>query len=185
MSVSLAYSQNRHQQRAETYLNNKGEITFSFKVESLNELKDFSNQLSIVNIDKESKTVKAWANNEQFDAFLRLNIPFEVDPIDNEARDVQMTSTAYQRTNTLTFPLTAYPTYADYAQQMADFAADNPSICELVDIGGTGEGAGGGNKRLLFIKLSDNVSTQEQEPRVMYTSSMHGDEIAGYPMMLI
>ncbi|MFI1770379.1 M14 family zinc carboxypeptidase, partial [Thalassobellus citreus] len=36
----------------------------------------------------------------------------------------------------------------------------------------------------LFVKISDNVTTDEQEPKLMFTSSMHGDEIAGYPMML-
>ena len=80
---------------------------------------------------------------------------------------------------TLTFPLSAYPTYAEYASQMSDFATENPSIAELVDIGDTNNG-----KDLLFIKLSDNVVAREQEPRVMYTSSMHGNEIAGFPSML-
>ncbi|MCX7549862.1 M14 family zinc carboxypeptidase, partial [Xanthomarina sp. F2636L] len=84
----------------------------------------------------------------------------------------------------LTFPLTAYPTYADYATQMQEFAINHPDICELVDIGGTTEGVGGGNKRLLFLKLSDNIGTEEAEPKVMYTSSIHGDEITGYPLML-
>lgn len=184
MSFSLVFSQNKLQQLTETYLNKKGEITFTFKVKSQSDLLNLSNQLSIVNFDKQTKTVKAWANQRQFNAFLERNIPYNVHEEDNEIGEVVMTSEIHNRANTLTFPLTAYPTYADYAQQMADFAADNPTICELVDIGGTGEGVGGGDKRLLFIKLSDNVSSQEQEPRVMYTSSMHGDEIAGFPMML-
>ena len=79
-----------------------------------------------------------------------------------------------------TFPLTAYPTYADYVAMMNDFATSNPSLCKVENIGATDEG----DKSLLFVKLSDNVNQNEQEPRVMYTSSMHGDEIAGYPMML-
>ncbi|RKE98899.1 putative secreted protein (Por secretion system target) [Ichthyenterobacterium magnum] len=186
LCFNFTFSQNKHKDKAESYLKAKGEITFTFKIKNQSDLKSITSQLSIVNFDSKTQTVKAWANENQFKEFLRRNIPFKVDAIDNEIGPVQMSSSnsVLYRANNLTFPLTSYPTYADYAQQMANFAADNPSICELVDIGGTVEGAGGGNKRLLFIKLSDNVLTQEQEPRVMYTSSMHGDEIAGFPMML-
>ena len=184
LCFNFSFSQNKDQLRAKTYLETKGELTFSFQISNISELKDITNLLSIVNFDKGTKTVKAWANENQFNEFLSRNIPFNVDPNDNEFGPVQMTSSPNERANTLNFPLTAYPTYADYAQQMADFANDNPSICQLIDIGGTGESVGGGDKRLLFIKLSDNVQTRENEPRVMYTSSMHGDEIAGFPMML-
>ena len=68
--------------------------------------------------------------------------------------------------NTLSFPVANYPTYADYALQMQEFVNNHSDICELVDIGGTTEGAGGGNKRLLFLKISDNISTEEQEPKL-------------------
>jgi len=183
---SFTFSQTSDSEKAQLYLETKGEITFTFEIDNLNDLNDITRQLSIVNFDKETKTVKAWANESQFTNFLSQNIPFKVDALDNTAiaEELQMTSSGNNRASNLTFPLTAYPTYADYALQMANFAADNPSICQLVDIGGTGEGASGGDKRLLFIKLSDNIGVSENEPKLMYTSSMHGDEIAGFPMML-
>ncbi|PTM09381.1 MAG: hypothetical protein DA407_05910 [Bacteroidetes bacterium] len=183
---SFTFSQTSDSEKAQLYLETKGEITFTFEIDNLNDLNDITRQLSIVNFDKETKTVKAWANESQFTNFLSQNIPFKVDALDNTAiaEELQMTSSGNNRASNLTFPLTAYPTYADYALQMANFAADNPSICQLVDIGGTGEGTSGGDKRLLFIKLSDNIGVSENEPKLMYTSSMHGDEIAGFPMML-
>ncbi|MCK0108347.1 DUF5011 domain-containing protein [Flavobacteriaceae bacterium S0825] len=186
LSTTFTFSQSNDLKKAEAFIEAKGEITFTFKVNNLNDLNDITRQLSIVNFDKETKTVKVWANESQFNNFLSRNIPFKVETSDNTAKaeELQMTSSANSRASNLTFPLTAYPTYADYALQMANFAADNPSICQLVDIGGTGEGVSGGNKRLLFIKLSDNIGVSENEPKLMYTSSMHGDEIAGFPMML-
>ncbi|NNC84430.1 MAG: T9SS type A sorting domain-containing protein [Bacteroidia bacterium] len=178
-------------QKAENFLDNKEEIYFSFKVNDKEEIKSYTQEFSIVNYHPRTKTLVAWANRQQFEAFLDKGIPFKVDGLENEPVERLMSNQLNIdsvennfRATPLTFPLTAYPTYQDYADQMALFATNNSSICQLVDIGGTTEGAGGGNKRLLFIKLSDNVSVQEQEPRVMYTSSMHGDEIAGYPLML-
>ena len=187
-TLNFGFSQNRNLERAEDYLRQKGEVNFSFRINNTSELNQLTTQMSILNFDPSTNTVYAWANTEQFRRFQSRNIDFQINEEDNVVGPRRMSNQVplNQRMGPypLTFPLTAYPTYADYAQQMQEFATNHPSICELVDIGGTTEGVGGGDKRLLFIKLSDNVSTREQEPRVMYTSSMHGDEISGYPMML-
>ncbi len=186
-SFSVAFSQDNPKQLAQKFIDLKGELTFTFKVKGVNELRSFSKELSIVNYDSNTKTVKAWANTKQFENFKQKGIPFSVNPSDNQpaesigSKTTNITSYANASLSAnLTFPLTGYPSYQEYADQMALFASSNPSICQLVDIGGTVEG----DKRLLFVKLSDNVSTNEQEPHIMYTSSMHGDEIAGYVLML-
>ena len=188
LSFSLIYSQDRQLQKAETYLNLKGEVNFSFKINNASQLDRLTTQMSILNFDPATNTVYAWANTEQFRRFQSRNLDFQINEEDNFVGERRMSNQVplNQRIGPypLTFPLTAYPTYSDYALQMQEFATNHPGICELVDIGGTTEGVGGGDKRLLFIKLSDNVSSREQEPRIMYTSSMHGDEISGYPMML-
>ena len=80
----------------------------------------------------------------------------------------------------LTFPLNIYPTYYEYAKQMQNFESDYPSLVDMFSIGKTAEG----DKEILFVKISDNISRDEQEPKLMLTSSMHGDEITGFPMML-
>tara|TARA_R110001583_G_scaffold35585_3_gene118232 strand:+ start:37112 stop:39658 length:2547 start_codon:yes stop_codon:yes gene_type:complete len=179
---------------ADDYLNKRGELAFTFTATTIDEIRQLSRILSFDHGQDQSNplTIKAIANKNNFDTFLTFNLPFTVDKKLNDPKDVVMFNPKIHKKGvlgknaayTLAFPLSTYPTYADYAQQMADFAADHSSIAELVDIGGTVQGVGGGDKRLLFIKLSDNVSTREAEPRVMYTSSMHGDEIAGYPSML-
>lgn len=188
---STCYIQAQNQQDlANKYLNERGELAFTFTATNWKEVKELS---SIISFDHGQDpnnpfVIKAIANKKNFQKFLKLNLPFTVDKKLNEPKEVVMFDPKIHKnelaskteTYTLSFPLSAYPTYAQYAQQMADFAADHSAICELVDIGGTVQG----DKRLLFIKLSDNVSIREQEPRVMYTSSMHGDEIAGFPSML-
>ncbi len=188
VSFSSIFAQVNDLQRAEMYLEQKEEVNFSFVINDISELQELTSQMSILNYDPSTKTVYAWANTKQFRQFQRLGIDFVVNASDNEAYGIVMSNelpaSSRRGPYPLTFPLTAYPTYADYAQQMQEFANNHPTICEFIDIGGTTEGVAGGDKRLLFVKLSDNVGTEEAEPKVMYTSSMHGDEITGYPLMM-
>ena len=174
-----------NKEKAEKYLSTKGELTFSFKVENTREIEYYTKDLSIVNFDSKTNTVVAWANENQFRVFEAKNIAFEVPVSKNEVDEVLIYDNQSEgargiTANTLTFPVANYPTYAQYAQQMQDFETDNPTLVEKISIGFTTEG----DKELLFVKISDNVGTNEQEPKLMFTSSMHGDEIAGYPMML-
>ncbi|WP_106791349.1 M14 family zinc carboxypeptidase [Aquimarina sp. Aq78] len=177
MSISL-FAQKSNKELANEYLNLKGEVIFSFTINNKAELSTITKELAIVHFDENTNSVKVMANKSQFSSFLQKNVPFTLTSEDNIIGYRTMTSDLAIKA--ATFPLTAYPTYADYVTMMNDFATNNPSLCKVENIGATGEG----DKSLLFVKLSDNVNQNEQEPRVMYTSSMHGDEIAGYPMML-
>ena len=186
---SITYSQTNLEEKAKKYLNQRGQLSFTITVGSLDQIDELK---SIITFDhgqnpNDPYRIKAIATERQFERFLSLGLQYEIDDSLNKPIKVLMSnSKEYRDQNNvsrvvpLTFPLTAYPTYQDYADQMALFATNNPSICQLVNIGATTEG----DKDLLFIKLSKNVATNEQEPRLMYTSSMHGDEIAGYPLML-
>jgi len=172
------FAQKTPQEQAIEYLNLKGEVIFDITIQTPSQIQSLTKELSIVHYDQGSGILKVMANQSQFDQFLQKNMPFAVSVSDNIVGYQTMTSDLSVKA--ATFPLTAYPTYADYVSIMNDFVTNNPSICTLENIGATTEG----DKSILFIKLSDNASQNEQEPRVMYTSSMHGDEIAGYPMML-
>ena len=37
---------------------------------------------------------------------------------------------------------------------------------------------------MLAIQISDNVGVADDEPSFLYTSSMHGNELTGYVLML-
>jgi hypothetical protein len=62
---------------------------------------------------------------------------------------------------------------------MQSFATTYPSLCRLDTIGISIYG-----KLVLALKISDNVQTDEPEPEVFYSSSIHGDELGGFILML-
>ncbi|WP_339633972.1 M14 family zinc carboxypeptidase [Bizionia echini] len=184
-ACSLTQAQTSEKQKANHYLKEKGELTFTFQVNNHSDVELYSKNFSIVNYNPNTQTVIAWANEKQFRSFESKNIAFQVPTNENEVDealiyDVRPLASRTSSRATLTFPVNTYPTYAEYAAQMQDFEDDYPGLVEKLSIGTTGQG----DKELLFVKISDNVSTDEQEPKIMLTSSMHGDEIAGYPMML-
>lgn len=72
-----------------------------------------------------------------------------------------------------------YPTFQQYDSIMRYFAGNYPDICRLDTIGLTYMG-----RAVLALKISDNVSDEEAEPGVFFTSTMHGDELAGFVLLL-
>ncbi len=73
----------------------------------------------------------------------------------------------------------SYPTYLQYDSIMRSFSTLYPSICHLDTIGTSING-----KYIFALKISDNAGTNEDEPKVFYSSTMHGDELGGYVLML-
>ena len=72
-----------------------------------------------------------------------------------------------------------YPTYEAYVELMQSFASTYPELCEIINIGTLDSG-----RELLVAHLGDSVTADEDEPNFLYTSTMHGDETAGFPIML-
>jgi hypothetical protein len=62
---------------------------------------------------------------------------------------------------------------------MYQFETDYPNLCRVTNIGYSVQG-----REILFAKISANVDVEENEPEVMHTATMHGDETAGYVLML-
>lgn len=73
----------------------------------------------------------------------------------------------------------SYPTYIQYDSIMQKFAATYPSLCHLDTIGISING-----RIVVALKISDNAGTNENEPEVFYSSSIHGNETGGYILML-
>ncbi|NJK86834.1 MAG: T9SS type A sorting domain-containing protein [Bacteroidales bacterium] len=71
-----------------------------------------------------------------------------------------------------------YPSYQEYLNKMNGFAANYPQLCELVDIGQSTKG-----KQLLAIKITNKNSVAEK-PVSFYSAAIHGDEGAGFILML-
>ena len=77
---------------------------------------------------------------------------------------------------------TCYPTYNQYASMMNRCATEHPEICRLVDLGPTANTVR--PHRLLAVIISDNPDLEEDEPEVLLTSTIHGDETTGYVLTL-
>lgn len=73
----------------------------------------------------------------------------------------------------------AYPTFTQYDSIVHSLASIYPSLCVLDTIGMSVNG-----KPVFVLKISDNAFTDESEPEVFYSSSIHGDETGGFILML-
>lgn len=68
-----------------------------------------------------------------------------------------------------------YHTAAEMHAELLAAAANYPSIAELVTLGTTGEEG----LPIYALKISDNVSTDEDEPVVLYNGVHHAEEVMG------
>jgi len=73
----------------------------------------------------------------------------------------------------------SYPTWKHYDTIMHNIAQTWPEVCMLDTIGFSISG-----RAILALKISDNPAADEQEPAVMLSAAIHGDELAGYVMLM-
>lgn len=73
----------------------------------------------------------------------------------------------------------SYPSYTQYDSIMRFLASSYPLICMLDTIGTSIKG-----RLVLVLKISDNCKSDETEPEVLFSASIHGDETAGFILML-
>lgn len=170
-------------ERANEYLLTKGEVVFTFRAKSQSQFLELNKILSVSHkrVDQKDLEVEAYANKEQFERFLTYGLAFTVDTSDNEIPQerTQRKSINGKIVGTWDTTWDAYPKYSEYVSKMQYWATTYPNLCTLQSIGTTQNG-----RQLYVLKISDNASTDETEPEFFYTSSMHGDEITGYPTML-
>ncbi|MBN2778383.1 MAG: PKD domain-containing protein [Bacteroidales bacterium] len=163
---SFVFSQTNDNVDAKSILDIRGEIYFTFKAKP-NEIQGFVNMLSVDSYD--GKTVKAYANRQQFEKFSTTGKEFEIVADYYQPKALTMASSVAEMSN-----WDRYPTYEVYVEMMQSFATDYPDICVLDTIGYSLDG-----RLLLVVKISDNVEADEAEPEFLYTGMMHGDELIG------
>lgn len=72
-----------------------------------------------------------------------------------------------------------YPTYDVYVEMMQGWAADYPDLCRLDTIGTSVEG-----RLILALDILGHRDWDIARPEFFYTSTIHGDEVTGYVLML-
>jgi len=145
----------------------KGEIYFSFQYKNKLQLNMISD---IVSIDHKTNAdlAYAYANKSEFANFLQKGIVYQL---------IEKKPLNYSNNSKNNWDY--YPTYQQYADMMTAFADSFPNICKLHNLGTLSSG-----REILIVQISNNVGIKENEPSFLYTSSMHGDELAGYILSL-
>ena len=152
------------------------EVIIKFQIQDKSQLETLTRMVSIDNVTENE--VVAYANEEEFEQFLTLNIPYEI---------VEKPVLTPEELNTLDFEAIKksrndwnyYPNYQAYLDMMDDFVTSYPNLCRKVEIGTSIQ-----NRKLWACVLSANVNVREAEPQVFLSSTMHGDELTGYVLML-
>lgn len=72
-----------------------------------------------------------------------------------------------------------YPTYSVYLDMMQRFADTYPDLCHIDTIGRSVRG-----RLILSLYITGSEPNDLYRPEFFYSSSMHGDEITGYYLML-
>lgn len=134
-------------------------------------LNDLSRILSIATV--KGKEVEIFISPLTVDWFILQKFDYEIMP----RVDPKSIITATSLTQALEWD--TYPTYEQYVQIMQDFETAYPDLCNLDTIGTSIYG-----KLVLVLKISDNPATDEDEPEVFYSSTIHGNETGGYILML-
>lgn len=76
-------------------------------------------------------------------------------------------------------PDRAYPTYDLYERIMYTFARRYPDRCRLEEWGQLPSG-----RKILALRMATDVRSNRARPRVLCSAAMHGDELAGYWLLL-
>ncbi|MCM8805546.1 MAG: succinylglutamate desuccinylase/aspartoacylase family protein [Candidatus Omnitrophica bacterium] len=168
VSAVLVFSANP--QSADDYFRVMGEIYFRFPVYPQIDLNKVSKIVSISKISNDY--VYAYASEKEFNEFLKTNISFEI--LQHPGYLVNI-DPALRFSKQL---LSSYPSYPDYIEMMNNFHQQYPDICSLYEIGSTTNG-----RKILAVKITGLTDTFFK-PKVFLTSTIHGNEPAGYMMML-
>lgn len=145
--------------------------------EDINEIAaDFSVDKVTYNSEKNNYTVRIWLGRRDYASFEQLGIPFSMDKPDNSKWNILMATSYSQMVSTWN----RYPTYSAYLAIMDTFQHRYPAICDIDTI----LDATPDNHLILVAHISNTLHENSNKPSFFYSSTMHGDEVSGYYMML-
>lgn len=137
-------------------------------IEKLNSM-----NISIDNVNRNTGNIIAYIrNDDEFNSMLAAGL--DAVKVPNLAKEnAQNQNDSGDPNRAYYYSLTQYNTF------MQETATAYPDICQLVQFGTSVQG-----RPLYFMKISDNVGVQENEPELRYVSSIHGDEVVGYHLLI-
>lgn len=135
-----------------------------------------SANISIDGVDRANNLIKAYVRGQEEYQIL-LDHGFDAKALPNPAIELARALNDPQRERSQ--DRYDYYSFSEYVAFMEQTATAYPEICSLHNIGQSVQG-----RPLYFLKISDNPQVEEAEPRFRYISSIHGDEVVGYDMMI-
>ncbi len=176
ISISM-YSQQSDYSSAKEVLQERGEVYFSFSANDDIAETNKAHLSRLLSIDKISDDIVwAYANEKAFDHFVELGIEYKIlTPPSMLHIPTMIDEHTWRDQNDWDY----YPTYEAYVDIMNQFVIDYPELCEVVSIKTLDSG-----REILLIHINDSLGIDQPEPEFLYTSSMHGDETAGYVLTL-
>lgn len=152
-------------------------VTYVEAVVDASTLQTLAHEFSVDRVDRNADgTFKAriCLSFKDFDGFLAKNIAYTTVP--QTRANVQMAQNYEQ----MTANWNRYPTYNTYLAMMDTFRTRYPNLCEIDTI----LAATPGNHKILCAHISNDLNDNGGKPSVFYISTIHGDEVVGYYMML-
>ncbi len=147
----------------------QAEVTIPYKDNKT--LSDLTSEVSIISVKDHKVLINLSPITVEW--FIRQNLDYNI--IDRD--ETKGIVSALNITEAMDWE--SYPTYTQYDSIMQHFNSTYPDLCRLDTIGTSING-----RLVLAVKISDNVTVNESEPEVFYSSTIHGDELAGYVLML-
>lgn len=147
----------------------RGEYYFSLNVQQLSEVQTINSLCSVDQID--GSNVICYANQMQFDNLLKQGYqPTLLLPPSMQNEIVMWNSRD-------TYDWDSYLTYEQYETMMQQFATDYPGQCTYMELGTLNSG-----RKIMVCRLNNGETTGK--PKVLMTSTMHGDEVTGMILQL-
>jgi hypothetical protein len=167
-----SYSQNTdNDKRLLDIVKQKGEALVTIPYSDRKSIDLLTRNASILSVD--GKTVQISLSPVTADWFISQKYNYDI-LINSDPKGVVSATNVEQAMEWET-----YPSYTQYDSIMQSFVTLYPSLCKLETIGTSIYG-----KKVYALKISDNAATDEDEPEVFYSSTMHGDETGGFILML-
>ncbi len=165
--TSLSFCQEYSEVR--DILNKYGEAKILVKADKT----DLDTLSKIASIDRKIQNeYLVYVNKKQFNQFLTLGLDYKPFTEERNPKALQVANTIEQM-KTWEY----YPSYQVYLDLMQSFAQDFPEICRLDTIGIS-------NNNRLILSLKINSDNNPYKPKFFYSSTMHGDELTGYVVLL-
>ena len=140
-------------------------------------LQNLSQAFSVDNVKRNADgtfNTRICLSYKDFENFLSTDIPYSTVP--QTRAYVQMAQNYEQMTSSWN----RYPTYSTYLAMMDTFQTRYPGLCHIEPILTTTPT----NHSILCAHISNNLNDNEGKPSVFISSTIHGDEVTGYYMML-